>query len=254
MADRNSQLPAWYYRVSPIVRNRNGVILWDFDEDISDLDETKQDETIAYNGSDAVHYHKLREKREERKRELHRGREAIRKRSEDAREEEAKKQQEGRVAYNALEISLFSGAISELGPVDSQFDLYCLDYFDKFYDPSPHGYHRRYVKFQYPEGQGTESSTLSGRVWFRPGVDCELAPFKPPQKQTLKHHTLETTNGRFTLLLQFIDKDHVVLRASRDFVFMDRPHDAQGPDTFIFMGVRNDFWKQLQALGRMFPA
>jgi hypothetical protein len=80
---------------------------------------------MAYNGPDAVHCYKLREKRWERKRELHRGREAIRKRTEDTREEAAKKQQEGRWAYNALEISLFSSATSQLGPMDSQFDLYC---------------------------------------------------------------------------------------------------------------------------------
>jgi hypothetical protein len=254
MADRDSQLPAWYYRVSPVVRNRNGVILWDFDEDISDLDEMKQDETIAYNGLDAVNYHGLREIREERKRELHRGRETIRIRTQDAREEEAKKQQEGQLAYDALEIFLFSGATSQLGPVDSQFDLYCLDYFDIFYDPSPYGYHRRYVKFQYPEEQGGESITLSGRLWLRLGVECELAPFKPPQRPSLEHHAVQTVDGRSKLLIQFIDKDHVILRASRDFVFMNRPHDAQGPDTFVFMGVRNDFVKQLQAFGKLFAA
>ncbi|KAM0214247.1 hypothetical protein ACHAPA_006533 [Fusarium lateritium] len=142
----------------------------DFDEDISDFDETKQDETIAYNGPDAVHYHQLREKREERKWEFHWRKEVIRKRTEDAREEEAKKQQEGRVAYDAQEISLSSGTTSELGPVDSQFNLYCLDYFDNFYDFRTHDSYRPYVKFQYREGQGAGNNTLGGRFWLRLGL------------------------------------------------------------------------------------
>jgi hypothetical protein len=80
---------------------------------------------MAYNGPDTVYYYKLREKRGDRERERQGGREAIRKHTEDSREEEAKKQQQGRLAYNALEISLSSGATSQLGPMDSQFDLYC---------------------------------------------------------------------------------------------------------------------------------
>ncbi|KAM0250846.1 hypothetical protein ACHAP5_002064 [Fusarium lateritium] len=209
----------------------------DFDEDISDFDETKQDETIAYNGPDAVHYHQLREKREERKWEFHWRKGVIRKRTEDAREEEVKKQQEGRVAYDALEISLSSDATSELGPMDSQFDLYCPDYFDNFYDVRSHDSYRPYVKFQYREGQGAGNNALVGRVWLRPGVDYELAPLEPLQRASLKHH-----------------KRHIILRTSRDFVFMDRPHDAQVPDTFVFMGFHNDVKKELQSLDKSFEA
>ncbi|KAF4973281.1 hypothetical protein FSARC_356 [Fusarium sarcochroum] len=255
MAHSEPRLPAWYYRVSVAVRKRNGVILWDFDEDISDLDETNQDgETQSYDGPDAAYYYELRKKREERKRELHRRKEHIRKLKEDAREAELKKQQEVQTAYEAFEITISSGGKNYLGPLDSQFDLFCLDYFDRFYDPSLHGYQRKYIKFQYPEGQQEEGRNvlLNGRLWLNPNVDYELGPFSPPEQASLDHFKLKTIDDRFTLALQFIDKDHLILRISRNLVFMDKPQDASGPETFIFMGVRNDFGKLLQTFGRAF--
>ncbi|KAK2695750.1 hypothetical protein QWA68_003853 [Fusarium oxysporum] len=246
-----SELPAWYYRVSEAVKKRNGVILWDFDEDISDLDETSPDETIAYNGPDAANYHYLREKREERKRELFQRNEIIRKRKEDAREEEKNKVEQVRAAYEAFEISVSRSESTQLGPIDSQFDLYCMDYFDCFYDPSPHGYQRRYVRFEYGDRGEVHSDDLTGRFWLNPKVDFELVPFKAPECSSLKHHEIYTTDGRFSMILQFIDKDHLILRASRDLVFWGTPQDSRGPETFIFMGVRNDWGKQLQAFARM---
>ncbi|TXB96962.1 hypothetical protein FocTR4_00011561 [Fusarium oxysporum f. sp. cubense] len=246
-----TELPAWYYRVSEAVKKRNGVILWDFDEDISDLDETSPGETIAYNGPDAADYHYLREKREERKRELFQRKEIIRKRKEDAREEEKNKVEQVRAAYEAFEISVFRSESTQLGPIDSQFDLYCMDYFDCFYDPSPHGYQRRYVRFEYEDRGEVHSDDLTGRFWLNPKVDFELVPFKAPECSSLKHHEIYTTDGRFSMILQLIDKDHLILRASRDLVFWGTPQDSQGPETFIFMGVRNDWGKQLQAFARM---
>ncbi|KAJ4244783.1 hypothetical protein NW762_014360 [Fusarium torreyae] len=255
MASSDNTLPAWYYRVSAAVKNRGGAILWDFDEDISDLDETSQDSKAQpYDGPDATYYHELRGKREERKRELHRREEYLRKRREEARESELEKQQEVQAAYEAFEITISDGGKSYLGPLDSQFDLYCLDYFERFYDPSPHGYQRRYIKFQFPEGQPEEgrSGILNGRLWLNPNVDCELGPFSPPEQASLDHFKLKTIDGRFTLVLQFIDKDHLILRVSRDLVFVKKPQDASGPATFIFMGVRNDFGKLLQTFSKAF--
>ncbi|KAF5591465.1 tol [Fusarium pseudocircinatum] len=249
--DSSSELPTWYYRVSEVIKKRNGVILWDFDEDISDLDETNPDETIAYNGPNAAEYHRLREKREERKRELFQRKETIRKRRADAKEEEGNKIDQVRAAYEALEISMSRSESSQLGPVDSQFDLYCMDYFDRFYDPSPHGYQRRYIRFEYQDRGEAHSHSLTGRLWLNPSVDFEFVPFKAPGSSSLEHHEIYTTDGKFSLILQFIDKDHLILRASRDLVFWATPQDSQGPETFIFMGVRNDWGKQLQAFARM---
>ncbi|CVL09267.1 uncharacterized protein FPRN_14465 [Fusarium proliferatum] len=126
----SSELPTWYYRVSEAVKKRNGVILCDFDEDISDLYEINLDETATYNGLNAADYHRLREKREERKRELFQHKETVRKRKEDAREDEKNKVGQVRAAYEALEISVSRSQSTQLGPIDSQFDLYCMDYFD----------------------------------------------------------------------------------------------------------------------------
>ncbi|KAF5987177.1 tol [Fusarium coicis] len=225
------QLPTWYHRVSEAVKNRNGVILWDFDEDISDLDETKPDETIAYNGPDAAEYHCLRGKREERKRELFQRKETVRKRREDAREEEKNKTDQVRAAYEALEISMSRTESSRLGPIDSQFDLYCRDYFDRFYDPSPHSYQRRYIRFEYEDRGEAHSGNRTGRFWLNPKIYI--------------------TDGRFFMGLQSIDKDPLILRASRDLIFWATPQGSPGLETFIFMGVYNDWGKQLQAFARM---
>ncbi|KAM0543445.1 hypothetical protein ACHAPJ_012309 [Fusarium lateritium] len=255
MPSSGLKLPAWYYRVSAAVRKRGGAILWDFDEDISDLDETSQDsEAQPYDGPDAAYYYELKEKREERKRELHRRKEYLRKRREDARQAELEKQQEVQAAYQAFEITISNGGTTYLGPLDSQFDLYCLDYFDRFYDPSPHGYQRRYIKFQYPEGEHDEgrSGILNGRLWLNPNVDYELSPLIPPEQASLDQFRLKTIDGNLELVVQFIDKNHLILRVSRDFVFMDNPQDASGPETFIFMGVRNDFGKLLQTFSKAF--
>ncbi|KAF5549297.1 hypothetical protein FMEXI_4284 [Fusarium mexicanum] len=247
----SSALPTWYCRYSEAVKRRNGVILWDFDEDISDFDETNTDETATYNGPDAADYHRLREKREERKRELFQRKETIRKRKEDARDEEKNKIEQVRAAYEALESSVSRSESTQLGPIDSQFDLYCMDYFDLFYDPSPHGYHRRYIRFEYQDRGEAHSDNLTGRFWLNPKVDFELVPFKAPDSSSLARHEIYTADGRFSMVMQFIDKDHLILRASRDLVFWGARQDLRGPETFTFMGVRNDWGKQLQAFARM---
>ncbi|VZI05510.1 unnamed protein product [Fusarium fujikuroi] len=240
----SSELPTWYYRVSAAVKKRNGVILWDFDEDISDLDEINPDETTTYNGPNAADYHRLREKREERKRELFQ-------RKEDARGDEKNKVGQVRAAYEALEISVSRSQSTQLSPIDSQFDLHCMDYFDCFYDPSPHGYQRRYVRFEHENRDEAHSGNVTGRFWLNPKVDFELVPFKAPKCSSLEHKEIYTTDGRFSMILQFIDKDHPILRASRDLVFWGNSQDSPGPEMFIFMGVRNDWGKQLQAFARM---
>ncbi|KAI7766313.1 hypothetical protein LZL87_012551 [Fusarium oxysporum] len=230
----SSELPAWYYRVAAAVKKRNGVILWGFDEDIPDLDEASQDEAITYNGPDATDYHRLREKREERKRELFRRKEVILKRKEEAREEEKKRVDEVRAAYEALEISMSRGETTQLGPPTASSI-----------------FTRRCIKFECADGGEVQRNDLSGRFWLNPKVDFELVPFKSLQGSSLKHHEIQTTDGRFSIALQFIDKDHLILRQSRDLVFWGTPQDSRGPETFIFMGVRNDWGKQLQAFARM---
>ncbi|KAF4487999.1 tol [Fusarium agapanthi] len=236
----SSELLTWYYRVSEAVKRRNSVILWDFDEDISDLDEANPDETVTYNAPDAADYHRLRKKLEERKRELFQRKETIRKRKEDAGEEEKNKIEQVRAAYEALEISVSRSESTRLGPIDSQFDLYCMDYFDLFYDPIPHGYHRRYIRFEYQDRGEAHSDNLTGRFWFNAKVDFELVPFKAPDSSSLERHEIYTTDGRFSMIIQFIDKYHLILRASRDLVFWGALQDLRGPETFMFMGVRND--------------
>ncbi|KAF5591780.1 tol [Fusarium pseudoanthophilum] len=88
-----------------------------------------------------------------------------------------------------------------------------MDYFDRFYDPSPYGYQRRYIRFEYKDGGKAHIDNLNGRFWLNPSVDFELVPF------------IYTTDGRSFMSLQFIDKDPLILRASRDLVFWATPSD-----------------------------
>ncbi|KAF5717922.1 hypothetical protein FMUND_5466 [Fusarium mundagurra] len=212
----SSELPTWYYRISDVIKKRNGVILWDFDEDITDFDETNPDETRK---------------------------ETIRKRKEDAREEEENKIEQVRAAYEALQISMSKSESTPLGPIDSQFDLYRMDYFDCFYDPSLRGYQSRYIRFEYEDTGEAHSDSLNGRFWLNPKIDFELLPFKAPESSSLEYHEIYDTGGKFPLKQQFIDKGHLILRASRHLVFWGAPQDPRGPETFICVGARNDWGK-----------
>lgn len=193
-------------------------------------------------------FHRLREHREERKRELQKRKEFVQRQKEKNREDEEDKMREVQTAYQALE---GTGYMTDLGELDTTFELYSLDYFDHLYDPSPVGNRKKYLRFENADEQNP-NALLMGVLWLNPDVKSELVPFYPPSHSSLKQYRLDTIDGRFALIVQFIDKDHLVLQARRDFVFMDRPHQATGPDTFLFGGVRNDWGKQLQAYAKSF--
>jgi hypothetical protein len=255
MPTSNKYLPAWYHRLAPHFKSGGVVLPWTFDEDISDLDESGEDENSAYDGPDATSFHQLREMREERKHELQRRKDFIQKQKEKYREDEIEKVREVQMAYETLESSMPKGnKMPVLGSLDTTFELYSVDYFNHLYDPTPSGSHKKYLRFQHVEGQAQGSGNdilLEGILWLNPDVETELAPFYPPNQSGLQHYRLDTADGRFSLILQFIDHKYLTLRVSRDLVFMDRPQEATGPETFVFGGVRNDWGKQLQAFAKM---
>jgi hypothetical protein len=247
MSISNYPLPSWYYRLAPQFKSGGVVLPWTFDEDISDLDEMSRDETNIYDGPDAICFRQLRDKREERKQELQRRKDFIQKQKEISREEEMGKVREVQMAYETLESSMLKGNMPDLGLLDATFELYSLDYFDHLYDPTPAGSHKKYLKFQCAEGQGPENAILlEGVLWLNHDVESEIAPFYPPSQPSLKHYRLDTIDGRFSLIVQFIDEKYLTLRVSRDLVFMNRPQEASEPETFLFGGIRNDRGKLLQ--------
>ncbi|KAL4731931.1 hypothetical protein ACLX1H_000928 [Fusarium chlamydosporum] len=247
MSTSNYQLPIWYHRLAPHLKSGGVVLPWTFDEDISDLDETSQDETSAYDGPGAVYFHQLKEKREERKQELQKRKDFVQKQKEVNREEEEEKVKEVQLAYGALECSMSMGNVTELGSLDTTFELYSLDYFDHLYDPSPAGCRKKYLRLENVDGdERRNNNILKGVLWLNPDVGSETTPFYPPIRPSLKHYRLDTVDGRFSLILQFIDRNYLTLRLSRDLVFMNSLQDATGLETFLFGGIRNDWGKKLQ--------
>lgn len=255
MPTSNNSLPAWYHRLAPHFKSGGVVLPWTFDEDISDLDESGQDDASAYNGPDATSFHRLKEMREQRKQELQRRIDFVEKQKERNRQDELEKVREVQIAYETLESSMSAKSnMPVLGSLDTTFELYSIDYFNHLYDPTPFGSRKKYLRFQHAEehAQGPANYVaLDGILWLNPDVETKLAPFYPPKQSSLQHYRLDSVDGRFSLILQFIDNNYLTLRVSRHLVFMNRPEEATGPETFVFGGIRNDWGKQLQAFAKM---
>ncbi|KAF5020310.1 hypothetical protein F66182_7686 [Fusarium sp. NRRL 66182] len=227
---------------------------WSFGRDLSGFDETV-DDIETYDGPNAAHYYELCATCKECKRELLIRREHLQKRKDDARmTEQAKEKEVEQKTYEALENFILKGGTPNLGRLDSQFDIFCVDYFYRFYDPNPHGYMTRHIKFQDFDCQkGNEDEAhLEGRFWLNANVTCDLIPFKPPRQTSLKHFKTKTIDAKHTLVVQFLDDNHLTLRTSRDLVWMDKPQEETIPETFVFEGVRNDFGKHLQTWSKLF--
>ncbi|KAF5564757.1 tol [Fusarium phyllophilum] len=71
-----------------------------------------------------------------------------------------------------------------------------------------------------------------------PRWTSNLSHLKAPESSSLEHHDIYTTDGKFSLILQFLDKDHLILRASQHLVFRGAPQHSRGPETFIFTGYK----------------
>ncbi|CEI61931.1 hypothetical protein FVEN_g2978 [Fusarium venenatum] len=252
MPTSNNSLPAWYHRLAPHFKSGGVVLPWTFDEDISDLDE---DETSNYDGPDAASFHQLKEMREQRKQELQKRKDFVQKQKDRNRQDEIDKVREVQMAYETLESSMpAEHSMPVLGPLDTTFELYSIDYFNHLYDPTPSGSRKKYLRFQHaeeqPQGPGN-NLLLEGILWLNPDAETKLAPFYPPTQSSLQHYRLDTADGKFALILQFVDNNYLTLRVSRDLVFMNKPQEATGPQTFVFGGIRNDWGKQLQAFAKM---
>jgi hypothetical protein len=255
MPTSDENLPAWYYRLAPQLKSGGVVLPWTFDQDISDLDESGHDETREYHGPDAVSFYQLKEMRQQRKQELQKRKDFVQKQKDRIRQDEIEKVREVQMAYETLESSMpSSNNMSVLGSLDTTFELYSIDYFNHLYDPTPSGSRKKYLRFQYAEGQPQgpgNNLLLEGILWLNPDVETKLAPFYPPSQPSLQHYRLDSADGKFTLILQFIDNNYLTLRASRDLVFVSKPEKAMGPQTFVFGGIRNDWGKHLQAFAKM---
>jgi hypothetical protein len=203
MVNPRQKLPAWYHRLLALtMKEDRDVYPEDFDEDLSDLEDSSeveeeeerasmrsecrcdreyceyesqnQDDEDAYDsdgrisdrsydGSDAGYYYELKDEREERKRELQNIRELVQKAKEEQQTFERNKEKEVQSAYESLKFGK-EGKTAFLDAIASQiFHLYSPDYVNHCYS-SDH-YPPKYVEFYYLDENGPlpHSKPLSDR-------------------------------------------------------------------------------------------
>ncbi|KAH7137595.1 hypothetical protein EDB81DRAFT_799641 [Dactylonectria macrodidyma] len=175
-------LPPWYYRlVALTIKEDREVEPYDFDEDLSDLEEPNEnaekdndsmhgscecdnedsdcdceslghdtDDSLtqrSYDGSDADYYYELKYDREERKRERRDIRNSERKAKEAQRDFEGQKENEVQEAYEHLQQAFRQGDVPPILDLHAGklFHLYSVDHMDHCYNPDL--YPSKYVEF-----------------------------------------------------------------------------------------------------------
>lgn len=276
-AGRKSQnLPAWYQRLIAVtIKEDRDIEPGDFDQDISDLEETSNANTNSdgsacasckcggysdecnydrdnwssrrsYDGSDADYYYQLKNEREERKQEL----QEIRLEKWKALDFEQQKVTEVEEAFAQLQDTCSSSdATSLLAQLAGRrFHLFCVEYVDRCYDaylPSS-----TYIEFhaldeESPQpGENQPSSDnqeqIYGHVYFDANTGCDLAAFVPPKMAGLNEYTLKSFHGEYQLLVRFISNDYLILIVPHRLILEDQPPLQSAPDPFRFMGIRFD--------------
>ena len=275
-------LPSWYFRVLAFSYDGDREVEpWDFDEDLSELEDDSEQErdTVkqlneeeeekeeeeeeeeeserSYDGSDADYYYELKEAREERKQEKLRERKA----KESQREVEKNKEDEVRTAYRSLDTAEKGGKTTTIGPLAGQsFRLFCSDHVDYFYSDL---YGTKRVDFyhlgdmelgdmenHHPDEQepGDEAGMMYGDVYLDGNTNCNFGPFRPPKLASRK--VFEMKSGDDKLSFQFIGNGYLKLRVSREMVFMDpyrtspRSPPPAAPEVFEFSGILLDWEKE----------
>lgn len=179
-------LPSWYFRVLAFsYKGDRDVRPWDFDEDLSELEEQDDveqeedrdeeecdcdgddsecdcqclrdsdvDEDVeserSYDGSDAHYYYELKEQREERKRELLQEKLRQQKEQKRLRELETAKEAEVRAAFTSLKRAKKKAERPLIDSLAGQvFNLFCSDHVKHFYSDSY--YPTKEVRFSLPD-------------------------------------------------------------------------------------------------------
>ncbi|KAH6612871.1 hypothetical protein B0J18DRAFT_473788 [Chaetomium sp. MPI-SDFR-AT-0129] len=233
-------LPSWYLRLLAFsYQGDREVHPWDFDEDLSELEEqddgSKQEKENdcecgghdpecgcqflsdsdmdedgrserSYDGSDADYYYELKEEREDRKHELHWDK------------------------------------------------LFCTDHVDHFYADF---YAIKEVRFRPPHNEDkphleelkldTTPGLIYGQVYLDVNACFGFGPFHPPKRASRKPVKLKCCNGaKGEVSLKFLGNGYVKLRVPRELVFMGHRQanlptpPPKTPEVFKFVGIWDD--------------
>ncbi|KAF4995422.1 hypothetical protein FDECE_12811 [Fusarium decemcellulare] len=255
-------LPAWYYRLLRItIEEDRPIDPEDFDEDISDLEESSEDERSdcgsvgseclgdlddddddnmsvrTFTGSEADFYYELRPEREERKRFLRDVRLANQPLKEEEREFERILVNGTQKAEERLEEAILQGQEPpELNFYNhSVFNMFSVDYQeyidsiqdreqrDDFRDPQ--------VEFHKPDlpsdltGHGARKWTA--HIHFSSGSGANIDIFSLPKCVDLEDRLLETQYRTFNIEFRFINEDYLFITVPWELIF--GPTDELSP-------------------------
>lgn len=271
--------PAWYTRLLVMtIRTDREVEGYDFDEDISELEEDPDDGSAeedecdcdgddpecacqiedsesedqeserSYDGSDADYYYELKSQREDRKEELFMENKEDEKEKRLLREYEKPKEDEVRAAYQSLKDKWW---VHQEIPVESLapgfFELFSTDLIDYCYN-NMRGTKR--FDIEYPTKEDGEyvrqkpedwDGILDCQIYIDGDVGCQLQ-LRAPKYASLKPITLNSDDGVHEVSVVFIGNGYMKLKVSREFVFMGsrRPIPPDAPDFFEFFGIIHD--------------
>ncbi|KAJ3530114.1 hypothetical protein NM208_g9471 [Fusarium decemcellulare] len=252
-ASKKTTLPQWYHRLVALGKRRP-IKSYDFDEDLSDLEEVLDDDgdsnfedvdddnlsEMSYNGSDADEYYELKDRREDRKREIWEFAQEDRESKARTIEDERQIGVEGQKTKERLQHALQQGQQPpEISIVNKKWNLYSAEYVEYCWDLAKGLFRQPYVSFttldlgRY-DNPGPDDD-VSCHVWLEE-ESCYFPNFSPPRRASLEPMVLR---GRFDIELQFISNKYIIIKIPREFVFLNfGPPPPSAPAIFMFTGKR----------------
>ncbi|PWY95170.1 hypothetical protein BO94DRAFT_220408 [Aspergillus sclerotioniger CBS 115572] len=169
--------------------------------------------------------------------------ELLKERRREARDWEETKMAEVKRSYESLRNG-------QRGPriyiADTHFELFCLEYFDHFYNPEhENDFLIKFVEFEHQRGNRKEGlppaglRRVNGNVWLETEAEPTFEPFVVPAYAS--RNVIRVRNPwheKHEMSVQFVSDDHLILYLCREAVFEPRPPPPDVPKVFIFFGVR----------------
>ncbi|KAF4504254.1 hypothetical protein G6O67_008428 [Ophiocordyceps sinensis] len=265
---RETNFPAWYHRLAIMTIGKDrDVHPADFDQDISDLEESEEDSDMVdaceCSDSDSECECPLPEdesdSREERKRELREERKCQLVERECLQEYESNREMHVQAASELLQQSQIPGHSPRLALLaGSHFRLHSADYVHYCYDSELCS--TKYVEFNrlppldddnydYTQPPARDAE-IAGHFYFDSRTSRSFRPFSPPQLAGQKEYRIKTQSDDFVsdsdeivsdsdeIVFQFIGDDYLTMTVGRELVHINDAQVALAPEVFKFVGIR----------------
>ncbi|CAG8977074.1 hypothetical protein HYALB_00005782 [Hymenoscyphus albidus] len=244
---RNAR-PAWFARLKRIITTRE-IRVEDYDEDISELEESTDDESDHGDGSDGSLYSQLKEEREERKFEL----EQLDDQKTEMLNCHKAKEAEVHAAYRGFKkarrkAKKNGSTISIDSILGQEFELFSSDYVEEFGMQGSRTARKR-VSFYSREfiKSGTENVEVEGKkmvigdVYLDSEVNTELESFPLPTRARRKNLNVDCTCGDGSLRFKFFGNGYLMLSIPRSLIRGDAEIlKSDAPEFVPFVGTLID--------------